>query len=132
MLGPEIVGVGGSALVSYYDATTVLKGCIAVLNGRITHEYRTGEIAKRHLNTENEAYIRLGKHKNVLECFGWVEVQPGVRSLRLEFAPKLDLRRFIGANSADQVEMSLRHTWVTDLAKGFSAYALQERLSLRL
>ncbi|KAF1364701.1 kinase-like protein [Lizonia empirigonia] len=116
----RIIGIGGSAIVSAHDEKTVLKGYYVVHNGRLTTSFCNVERSQRSLNVEYQAYQRLGQHKNILKCFGWVEVQPGAHSLRLEFASQGNLRSYIETTNSSQVGLSVRLSWAIDLAAGLA------------
>jgi len=103
-------------MVYLYDNTTVLKGYVVVLDGRVTNRFEEVESRKRSLELEHQVYERLGLHQNILRCYGWVQVQEHARSLRLEYASKGSLRSFI--ETSRPVGMSLRITWAVDLAAG--------------
>ena len=106
--------------MSLYDQkkTTVLKGYIVVLDGRAAYGMENEERRKRSLDLEYQVYERLGSHRNILRCLGWVQVQEHARSLHLEYASKGSLRSFIETNAACPVGMPLRLTWAADLAAG--------------
>jgi serine/threonine protein kinase len=123
----RIIGIGSSAFVSLYDETTVLKGYVVVLNGRVTNFMENEEAKKRSLNQEYEVYKRLARHKSILQCIGQVEVEPNVHSLHLELASKGSLRSFIKANVPDDFGLPLRLAWVMDLATGL-AYMHSKRV----
>jgi serine/threonine protein kinase len=120
MSNKQIIGLGGSAIVSAYDETTVLKGYLVVLDGQVTDLFSNVERSKRALAVEYQVYERLGQHSNILKCFGWVEVQPNAFSLRLELALKGNLRSFIETTDSSQVAVSFRLTWARDLAAGLA------------
>jgi serine/threonine protein kinase len=114
----RIVSIGGSAIVSLYDTTTVLKGTVVVLDGRITyvHDFEP-EASHRSLDLEYRVYQRLGRHQNILKCFGWViDGANNTRSLQLEFASKGSFRDLISANKP--IGISLQFAWAEGPATG--------------
>jgi serine/threonine protein kinase len=114
----RIVGIGSAGIVSLYDQkeTSVLKGYVVVLDGRVVYAAEDEEGRKRSLDLEHQAYKRLGSHDNILHYKGQVEVQKNVHSLHLEYASKGSLRSFIETNAACPVGMPLRLKWAVDLA----------------
>lgn len=61
VLGDErILGIGGYAVISRYDDTTVLKGCVVWLDGRERISFESQELPKYSLDREREVYGRLG------------------------------------------------------------------------
>jgi len=89
----SIVGMGASAIVSSTDKKTALKGYQVWEDGKIRASCE--DDCEKQLAREAAIYHRLGEHPQVLLCFGLEEVHPGVNSLRLEYAPLGDVRRFI-------------------------------------
>ncbi len=116
----RILGIGGSAVVSRYDGTTVLKGYVVWLDGRERISFESQESPKRSLDREREIYERLGTQPCILGYYGVVALKPDVHSLRLEYASNGDLRSFIRANEPDSISISQRLTWAIDLASGLS------------
>jgi serine/threonine protein kinase len=117
---PKVIGIGSSGIVTTEDGTTVLKGHTVVSNGRVTHFRDDFETVNITLAQEHRAYERLGSHKNIAQYMGRVQVQPGVYSLRLELAPKGDLRAFIETHTSAEIGFTLRLTWAADLAAGLA------------
>jgi serine/threonine protein kinase len=117
---PKVIGIGSSGIVTTEDGTIVLKGHTVVSNGRVTHFRDDFERANISLVQEHRAYERLGSHKNIAQYLGRVQVQPGVYSLRLELAPKGDLRAFIETHTSAEIGFTLRLTWAADLAAGLA------------
>jgi hypothetical protein len=68
------VGIGGTAIVSLYDEdeTTILKGYILVLSGKVAYGTENEERQKRSFDLDHEVCERLGPHPNILPCLGWV------------------------------------------------------------
>lgn len=94
----ELLGVGGSSIVSAErDGKTVLKG-YEVWNGDCCCAYKEGNGCKELLNHEDRVYRLLGEHPYILRSYGLVEVHPGVQSLRLERALHGNVREFIQLN----------------------------------
>jgi serine/threonine protein kinase len=116
----KIIGIGSSGIVTTEDGTTVLKGHTVVSNGRVTHFRDDFERINISLAQEHRAYERLGSHKNIVQYLGRVLIQPGVYSLRLELAPKGDLRSFIETHTLAEIRLPLRLTWAADLAAGLA------------
>ena len=114
----QIIGKGGSAIVSRYDEKTVLKGYYVVHDGRVKATFTNVDKSRRSLKVEYRAYERLGQHPSILQCFGWFKVLENADSLRLELASQGDLRSYIEKTDSSRVQLSERFTWVTDLAAG--------------
>ncbi|KAF1352970.1 kinase-like protein [Lizonia empirigonia] len=120
MANVDIVGIGGSAIVSRFDATSVLKGYIVIQDGQVKATFPNVDFSKRCLAIEYRVYRRLGNHDNILQCYGLVDVQPGDCSLRLEFVSKGSLRGFIETNRMGQSPITDRLKWCIDLATGLA------------
>ncbi|KAL5113183.1 hypothetical protein ACEQ8H_008947 [Pleosporales sp. CAS-2024a] len=116
----QIIGIGGSAIVSGHDEKTVLKGYIVVHDGRTKATFANVDKCRRSLDVEYRAYERLGQHRNILRCFGWFEVLENAHSLRLERASQGDLRSYIEKTDSSRVALSTRLTWVIGLAAGLA------------
>jgi serine/threonine protein kinase len=75
--------------------------------------YREENGCEKLLAQEDCVYRLLGEHSHILECYGLVEVHPGVHSLRLERAPYGNVREFIRNNrttppsQGDRLRMAL-------------------------
>lgn len=104
--------------MSLHDDTTVLKGYVAWLDGRIAASFEECSASKLSLDRERQVFERLGSHENILRYYGLVEVQQSIHSLRLERALHGNLRSFIRVN--DPVPLPQRLTWVADLAAGLA------------
>ncbi len=94
----KLLGIGGSSIVSLAsDEKTALKG-YEVWDGDQRCAYREENGCEKLLVKEDGVYKLLGKHAHILECYGLIEVHPGVHSLRLELAPYGNVREFIRNN----------------------------------
>ncbi|KAJ8118119.1 hypothetical protein OPT61_g826 [Boeremia exigua] len=119
-LGNGVIGIGGSAIVYAYDETTVLKGYAVAHAGRVFNSRSDVEYSRRCLTVEYQVYQRLGEHKNIPKCYGWVVLGPEAKSLRLKWASKGNLRTFIETNDSAQTPTSVRLAWAMDLAEGLA------------
>ncbi|KAL2188074.1 kinase-like protein [Thermothelomyces heterothallicus CBS 203.75] len=113
---PRIIGVGTTCYVTTTDNKTVLKGHQVWSGGNLVFDY--GDSCEKRLAREATIYKHLGRHPQILECFGLEEVHPGIHSLRLEIAPLGSLRAYIHqtANNAPSVLCRLR--MALDVATG--------------
>jgi len=94
----KLLGIGGSSIVSASsDGKTALKG-YEVWDGDQRCAYREENGCENLLAKEECMYRLLGQHAHILECYGLIEVHPGVHSLHLERAPHGNVREFIGKN----------------------------------
>jgi serine/threonine protein kinase len=116
----RILGIGGSAVVSRYDDTSVLKGYVVWLDGRKRITFEAQELPKRSLDREREVYERLGTHSCILGYYGVITLEPETHSLRLEYASNGDLRSFIRSTEPDSISIPQRLTWAIGLASGLS------------
>jgi serine/threonine protein kinase len=114
----SILGIGASCFVSYADKSSVLKGYEIWVDGKRRSYYpRPCEEA---LSREEAIYTRLGKHPQILRCFGLEEVHSGIHSLRLELAPLGNVRQFIEEHSGDPLPEKTRLQMSLDIATGLS------------
>lgn len=113
-----ILGMGASCFVSTADVSAVFKGYeIWVDKKRQSYYPRSCEDA---LIREDLIYKHLGKHPQVLKCFGLEEVHPGIHSLRLELAPLGNVRQFIEEHEDDRLPERSRLQMALDVAVGVS------------
>ncbi|KAF5020390.1 hypothetical protein F66182_7598 [Fusarium sp. NRRL 66182] len=110
--------MGSSCFVSVYDGHTVLKGYEIWVNGRRRSYYPRS--CEDSLRREELIYRKLGQHPQVLQCFGLMEVHPGVSSLRLEMAPMGNLRQFIEEHINEPSPRQNRLQMALDVAVGLS------------
>lgn len=89
----SIVGLGGSSIISSTDKKTVLKGYQVWEDGECRAWRETD--SEKVLAREALVYEHLGEHPNILRSYGLEEVHAGINSLRLEYAPLGDVRKFI-------------------------------------
>lgn len=112
----RLLGRGTSGMVSVYDAETVLKCYVVWLDGRRRYVREPSDDCKVLLDHEYAVYKRLGTHPHILRHFGFVEVEPGIHSLRLELAAKGDLRAYIRKNPPDIVSNVECLEWLVNIS----------------
>ena len=72
---PRVIGVGTTCYVTTTDNKTVLKGHQVWFDGNLVFDY--GDPCEERLAREATIYKHLGRHPQILECFGVEEVHPG-------------------------------------------------------
>lgn len=119
----SIVGIGGCCFVTSTDKKTALKGYEVWEDGEI-RAWREracwGRDREKELAQEAFVYKVLGEHPNILRCYGLEEVHPGINSLRLEYAPLGDVRKFIREHGAEPLAEHIRLQMALDTALGLS------------
>ncbi|KAL2015638.1 hypothetical protein VTK56DRAFT_5078 [Thermocarpiscus australiensis] len=114
----SIVGLGGSCFVSSTDKKTVLKGYQVWEDGqcRAWCEHDSEEVLAR----EAAIYEHMGENPYILRCYGLEEVHPGNHSLRLEYAPLGDVRKYIREHKSTPLPEAVRLQMALDTALGLS------------
>ncbi|TPX14837.1 uncharacterized protein E0L32_004946 [Thyridium curvatum] len=114
----SIVGLGGSCFVSSTDKRTALKGYQVWEEGECRAWCQHN--SEKELAREALIYKHLGEHPHILHCYGLEEVHPGINSLRLEYAPFGDVRKFIREHKAAPLTKGVRLRMALDTALGLS------------
>lgn len=113
-----IIAMGASCFVSYADDNTVLKGYEIWVDGkRVSYYERDCEDA---FSREELVYKHLGKHPQILQCYGLEEVHQGIHSLRLELAPLGNVCQFIKQHQECPLPEQTRLQMSLDVAVGLS------------
>ncbi|BDD62963.1 hypothetical protein MAP00_009292 [Monascus purpureus] len=112
----SIIGIGGSCFVSCTDKLTVLKSYEVWEDGELRASIP--EPCEEALVRGETVYKRLGKHPQILQCFGLREIHPGIHALHLELAPWRNVREFITRNPVPSEDIRLQMT--LDIALGLS------------
>jgi serine/threonine protein kinase len=116
----QLLGIGGSSIVSAAShGKTALKG-YEVWDEDRRCAYREENGCEKLLVQEAYVYRLLGEHPNILECYGLIEVHPGVLSLRLERAPYGNVREFIRINSATPLSQEDRLRMALGISSGMA------------
>lgn len=114
----SIVGLGGSCLISSTDKETALKGYQVWEDGEC--RARCEHDSEKELAREALIYKHLGEHPHILRCYGLEEVHLGINSLRLEYAPLGEVRKFIKERKAAPLTKGIRLQMVLDTTLGLS------------
>ncbi|RSL40192.1 hypothetical protein CEP54_016173 [Fusarium duplospermum] len=112
----SIIGLGGSSFISSIDKKTVLKGYQVWEDGKCRAMCQ--HVSEDELAREAFVYKHLGENPHVLYCYGLEEVHQGVHSLRLEYAPFGDVRKFIQQHKEAPLSMTIRMRMALDTALG--------------
>jgi serine/threonine protein kinase len=92
----ELLGLGGFSFVSAAsDGKTALKGYQVWIGDTCCAAKQHSDGCEESLAREEMVYQHLGEHIHILQCYGLVEVHPGIHSLQLERAPYGNIRQFI-------------------------------------
>lgn len=113
-----LIGMGGSCYVTSTDNRTVLKGHQIWEGGSL--RARMEFPCEEDLQRESYIYAHLGRHRNILKCYGLEEVADGVHSLRLELAPHRDLRQYIQGSAGNPPPVRTRLNMCLDFATGLA------------
>jgi len=127
---PKVIAVGTTCYVTTTDNRTVLKGYQVWSNGDLVYDY--GATCEERLAREAKIYKHLGRHPQILTCFGLEEVHTGVHSLRLEMAPLGSIRAYIQKNVTSLPTIQHRLQMALDVAIGLSYVHLRGAMSCDL
>lgn len=104
--------------MSVDDGRTFLTGYEIWVGGKRRSYYPRSY--EPELRREQLIYDNLGKHPQILQCFGLDEVHPKVHSLRLELAPLGNVRGYVEGHTDEPLPEYNRLQMAMDVAVGLS------------